>query len=255
MRALAQGWNEFWLAWTFLTRLPAPVQLSYSEAGLNRAARYFPWVGAVLGLLNALVFCLALELLGSISVAILLQLVAGLLLTGAFHEDGFADYCDSFGGQDQQSRLAIMVDSRLGTFGVAGLFSILALRVSLLASLPVHSIVLAIIFGSVASRLLAVSLMVDNDYVKAQGKSKPLATTMDWPALMFSALPLVPILLFLAPLAALLSILFLLIFRFAFVRQLRQRLGGYTGDCLGAAQQVAEVLTYAALVAVYIRLV
>lgn len=255
MHALAQGWNEFWLAWTFLTRLPAPVQLSYSEAGLNRAARYFPWVGAVLGLLSALVFWLALTLFGNIHVAVLVQLIVGLLLTGAFHEDGFADYCDSFGGQDQQSRLAIMLDSRLGTFGVAGLFSVLALRVSLLASLPVHSIALAVIFGSVVSRLLAVSLMVDNDYVKAQGKSKPLATTMDWPALIFAALPLVPILLFLAPLATLLSILILLLFRFIFARQLRQRLGGYTGDCLGAAQQVAEVLTYAVLVAVYIRLV
>lgn len=247
MHALAQAWNEFWLAWTFLTRLPAPRAPEYSEQGLNRAARFFPWVGAVLGLLCALTFCLVLQLTGSIWPAVVIQLVTAMLLTGAFHEDGFADYCDSFGGHNVQSRLSIMTDSRLGTFGVAGLISVLALRASLLASLPLQSIPLAIIVAAVASRLLAVSIMIDNDYVKAQGKSKPLATVLDFPALAVGSVPLLPLLYWL-PLTSVIACAGLLIlFRFVFARQLRQRLGGYTGDCLGAAQQVAEVLVYSAM--------
>ncbi|MFT5032363.1 MAG: adenosylcobinamide-GDP ribazoletransferase [Bermanella sp.] len=253
MQALAPAWNEFWLAWTFLTRLPAPVPVAYSEQGLNRAARFFPAVGAVLGIMCALVFWLTLQLLGSAWLAVLAQTVAGMLLTGAFHEDGFADYCDSFGGQDVQSRLAIMTDSRLGTFGVAGLFSILALRGSLLVSLPLNSIPAAIIFAAVASRLLAVSIMVDSDYVKAQGKSKPLATTMAWPGLLLSSLPLLPLLIWLPLAGFILCAGLLLLFRLAFVYQLRQRLGGYTGDSLGAAQQVSEVLIYVTLLAVFVR--
>ena len=251
MHALAQAWNEFWLAWTFLTRLPAPVQPDYSEAGLNRAARYFPLVGAVLGALGALTFWLVLHLFDSVMLAVLAQMIAALLLTGAFHEDGFADYCDSFGGLDVQSRLAIMTDSRLGTFGVAGLFSLLALRAALLLSLPVAIIPLAIIFAAVASRLLAVSLMVNNDYVKAQGKSKPLATSLDLPGFLLAGLPLLPLLFCFAPAALLVCASLLLLFRYAFACQLRQRLGGYTGDCLGAAQQLAEVLAYVALLAIY----
>ncbi len=253
MQLPAAAWNEFWLAWTFLTRVPAPVSVVYSEQGLNRAARFFPWVGAALGIICALVFFLTLQLFGSVWLAVLIQVVAGILLTGAFHEDGFADYCDSFGGQDVQSRLAIMTDSRLGTFGVAGLISILALRTSLLASLPVHSISLAIIFAAIASRLLAVSIMIDSEYVKAQGKSKPLATVLAWPGLLLASLPLLP-LLFGLPLLGVLSCLgLLLLFRSAFVSQLRQRLGGYTGDCLGAAQQLSEVMIYAALLAVFVH--
>lgn len=266
MQTLAQAWNEFWLAWTFLTRLPAPAPPHYSEQGLNRAARYFPWVGAVLGAICALLFSLTLQLFDSVWVAVLVQLIAGILLTGAFHEDGFADYCDSFGGQDVPSRLAIMSDSRLGTFGVAGLFSVLALRVSLLASLPVVSIPVVIVFAAVVSRWLAISLMIDSDYVKAQGKSKPLATAMDLRALVYAGLPLLPLLYWLPPLSSpplsslplalayATAAVLLLLFRFVFAYQLRQRLGGYTGDCLGAAQQISEVLVYGSVLAVYVRL-
>lgn len=255
MQVLTQAWNEFWLAWTFLTRLPAPGRVNFSEQGLNRAARYFPWVGAVLGAICALLFSLTLQLFGSVWLAVLVQLIAGILLTGAFHEDGFADYCDSFGGQDAQGRLAIMTDSRLGTFGVTGLFAVLSLRAVLLGSMPVASIPFAIVFAAVASRLLAISLMLDSDYVKPHGKSKPLATSLNLRSLVIACLPLLPLLFWLPPLASVVAGLLLLFFRFAFASQLRQRLGGYTGDCLGAAQQISEVLVYGALLALYVRFV
>lgn len=247
MRALSQAFNEFWLAWTFLSRLPAPVALQYSEGALNRSARFFPWVGLVLGALQAGVFWLALQVFGGVGIAVLVSVIAGLLLTGAFHEDGFADYCDSFGGHDVESRLAIMTDSRLGTFGVAGLVSILALRVGLLASLPSAMIPVAIVFAGAASRWLAISLMWGSDYVKARGKSKPLATGMTMPALLLAAVPIAGLTVFFPPFFLLICGAILSVFRLGFVRQLRQRLGGYTGDCLGAAQQIAEVLIYACL--------
>lgn len=247
MRALSQAFNEFWLAWTFLSRLPAPVALHYSEAALNRSARFFPWVGLVLGALQAAIFWLMLQVFANIGIAVLISVIAGLLLTGVFHEDGFADYCDSFGGHDVESRLAIMTDSRLGSFGVAGLISILALRVGLLASLPPATIPLAIVFAGAASRWLAISLMWGSDYVKARGKSKPLATGMTMPALGLAAVPVVVLAAFFLPSFLLICGAVLGVFRLGFSRQLRQRLGGYTGDCLGAAQQIADVLVYACL--------
>lgn len=244
---MTQAWHEFWLAWQFLTRLPAPITPAYSEHALNRSSRYFPWVGLVVGALLALVFLLAQALFGQLMVSLVLVTIAGLVVTGAFHEDGFADYCDSFGGHDVRSRLAIMQDSRLGTFGVAGLVSVLALRIAFLAALPPTLIPAALIAGHGLSRWLAISLIVDNDYVKPEGKSKPLAASLDKAGLLFGGVPLLLLFALLSPIVLLVTALVLLLFRQGFAWQLRKRLGGYTGDCLGAAQQSSEVLVYAAL--------
>lgn len=251
---LSAALNEFWLAWTFLTRLPALGQIDYSPEALNRAARFFPWVGLVLGLFQALTYSAALALFSSVWIAALCCVMAAVLLTGAFHEDGFADYCDSFGGQDAATRLRIMTDSRLGTFGVAGLFFALGLRVALIASLPSSLVLIAIVIAAGVSRWTAISLMLNTPYAKTEGKSKPLAEAIDSPALLIAAVPLLPLMAYLVwclnvwVLVA--GIVILTAFRMGFSAQLRLRLGGFTGDALGAAQQIAEVLVYSCMLAI-----
>ncbi|WP_183409904.1 adenosylcobinamide-GDP ribazoletransferase [Litorivivens lipolytica] len=246
---LSAAINEFWLAWTFLTRLPALGALDYSPDALNRAARFFPWVGFVLGLLQALAYSLALSLFDNVWLASMTSVMLGVLLTGAFHEDGFADYCDSFGGQDVSSRLRIMTDSRLGTFGVAGLFFILGFRVLLIATLPGTVVIAAIILSATLSRWLAISLMLNTPYAKSEGKSKPLANAINPRALLIGALPLLPLFIFVNITVLICVCVTLALFRVGFSAQLRQRLGGFTGDALGAAQQIAEVLVYSCMVA------
>ena len=242
--------NEFWLAWTFLTRFPAPVAIHYSPEALNRAARFFPWVGLVLGLFQALVYLCALTLFDSAVIAALCCVAAVVIATGAFHEDGFADYCDSFGGVDEKQRLTIMTDSRLGTFGVSGLVFVLFWRVAVLSLLPMSVALIAIVLSAVISRWLAISLMVSLSYAKADGKSKPLADAIDWPALRIAALPLIVFVFFVSWWWLLLIAVTLALFRVGFVAQLRARLGGFTGDSLGAAQQMAEVLVYGCMLSV-----
>lgn len=247
---LSAALNEFWLAWTFLTRLPAPGKIRYSPEALNRSARFFPWVGVVLGLLQMLVYSLTLSLYTSVWLAALFSVLSVVLLTGAFHEDGFADYCDSFGGQDIASRLKIMTDSRLGTFGVSGLFFALALRVALIASLDSQLALIAIVLTAGLSRWTAITLMLNTPYAKPEGKSKPLAESIDPPALLLAAAPVLPLLFFLDIAAIIALIVILASFRMGFSAQLRQRLGGFTGDALGAAQQISEVLVYSCILAV-----
>ena len=138
--SLKQELNLFYLALSFFTRIPVPKTLDYSDELLNRASRYFSLVGAVLAVLLTLVYLVATQFF-SPAVAVLLVMLASLLLTGAFHEDGFADVCDGFGGGWTKERiLTIMKDSRLGTFGVIGLISILGLKYLSLNELNSNSV-------------------------------------------------------------------------------------------------------------------
>ncbi|WP_372748566.1 adenosylcobinamide-GDP ribazoletransferase [Litorivivens sp.] len=242
--------NEFWLAWTFLTRFPAPVTIDYSPEALNRAARFFPWVGLLLGLFQALVYVLANAVFGHAFFAALCSVAAVVVATGAFHEDGFADYCDSFGGTDTAQRLTIMTDSRLGTFGVAGLVFVLCWRVAALTLLPFTLALLAIVLSAVVSRWLAISLMLSLPYAKTDGKSKPMSNSIDQGALRTAAIPLIPVVFLVNWQTLLMLAVILAVFRVGFSAQLRERLGGFTGDSLGAAQQMAEVLVYGSLLSV-----
>ncbi len=248
--ASSSSLNEFWLAWTFLTRFPAPVAIHYSPEALNRAARFFPWVGLVLGVFQALVYWCALTLFDSAVIAALCCVAAIVIATGAFHEDGFADYCDSFGGVDAKQRLTIMTDSRLGTFGVSGLVFVLVWRVAVLSLLPMSVALITILVSAMVSRWLAISVMLSLPYAKADGKSKPLADAIDWSALRVAALPLILSVFMMNGWWLLLIAVTLAIFRVGFVAQLRTRLGGFTGDSLGAAQQMAEVLVYGCVLSV-----
>ena len=125
-------WQIFWLALTFFSRIPMPSSLPYSEQRMNHAGRYFGLVGLIIGALLASFFLL-IELLLPLSLSLLLTIAFGLLLTGAFHEDGLADMADGVGGGFTiERRLAIMKDSRLGTYGALALVVSMLLRYQLL---------------------------------------------------------------------------------------------------------------------------
>ena len=228
------------MAAQFLTRCPVPASVGHSPHELDRSVRYFPLVGVGVGLLAASVFIALAPHLGRPAAAVL-SIAASLLATGAFHEDGLADTCDGlFGAFDRDRALVIMKDSRIGTFGAAGLVVALGLKAALLADPGIGA--RAIVAAHAASRLAAVALMAVLPYVRQseQGaKAKPVAGGVGPAELAVAgATGLVATLLLDAPLAALLAAsactagLGLWFWR---------RLGGYTGDTLGATQQVVEL--------------
>jgi len=244
----------FFNALVFFTRLPGPGWVEYSAARLNRASRYFPWIGWLVAAVAAVSYQLA-ALLWSHELALLLSMLATILVTGAFHEDGFADFCDGFGGGwHKQQILAIMKDSRLGTYGAIGLVAMLALK--WLALLPLVDLLAALWLGHSLSRALAASFIYSHDYVRedADAKSKPLANRMDSKELMIAlAGGLLPLLAFEA-LWVVGVLLPLLLVRVWFGRYLKRWIGGYTGDCLGAVQQLFELTIYLYLGAGYAAL-
>ena len=233
----------------FFTRVPVPAGWGGKPEDLQRAAAYFPLVGWLVGGVAGLTWWLAVQVWPPL-VASGLSLATTLLLTGAFHEDGFADVCDGFGGGYTKERvLEIMRDSRVGAFGAIGVVMMLGLKWHSVAVLPPTLVPALLVAAHVLSRTVSVSLMTGLDYVRADAaKAKPLATQLGGARLLVvlvtgaAALVLLPMRLgwVLIPLLVtqvLLSIWF------------KRRIGGYTGDCLGAAQQVAEVIFYLTVLA------
>lgn len=250
--AWRREWTLFLVALRFFTRVPVPAGIPHSAPELDAAARYFPLVGLLVGLAGALVYGLAVYLWPP-GVALLLSMAITVLLTGAFHEDGFADACDGFGGGwNREQVLDIMKDSRIGTYGTVGLGLLLATKFMALEALDNAGLVIpALLVGHTWSRLLATSYLVDYQYVQddARSKAKPLATRLSGNGLRFAIVTALPLVFLVSLWQFVAAALVLLIWRWCFGYYLTRRLGGYTGDCLGAAQQVAEVLIYLVLVA------
>ncbi|WP_343733345.1 adenosylcobinamide-GDP ribazoletransferase [Duganella sp.] len=240
----------FFTALQFFSRLPIPGWVGFDPAWLNQASRYFPLVGVVVALISAATYALTAWLLPT-PVAAILSTAAGIYATGAFHEDGFADMCDGFGGGMTPERvLEIMKDSRIGAYGAIGIICMLGLKLTTLAMLPPLAAVGALLVAHPLSRLMATSLIWRLDYVRAEGKAKPLAQKMRGREFLIAAASAaVPALVVIAlrwlPLAALLAgVLTAAIATIWLARKCVRRIGGYTGDCLGAVQQVTEVVFY-----------
>lgn len=250
-----QQLNLFFIAMGFFTRIPMPKWIEVDAEKLNQASRYFGLVGTLIGVLNALVYSLMLPWV-SPSIAIIFAMIASVLLTGGFHEDGLADTADGLGGGwTVEAKLSIMKDSRLGSYGALALLLCLLLKWQLLSELALFdpsSVSLALILGHTLSRVVASSLIFSEQYVSddASSKSKPLAMQQSINELSILLATAVISLLLISFVQALVLISGLLIVRIALARWFNKQIGGYTGDTLGATQQIAEVVCYLLLLIV-----
>ena len=229
-----------WVAAMFFTRLPLPSLPLLTAEDEHRATAYWPLVGAGVGAVVALVWWLA-ALLWPGLVAAGLALAAGVLLTGALHEDGFADVCDGLGGGRTRERaLEIMRDSRLGAFGVIGLIFLVGLKWQAMAALPPAALAGAVIAAHALSRGGAVLMTLALPYARSDGGAAQRMTSRpDSRRAGLAALSLLTLLL-LAPAAWAGCLAALAGVWLVFFLWFRRRLGGYTGDCLGATQQFGE---------------
>lgn len=253
LAVIRREWRNFLLALQFFTRIQVPSFANFNDSDLNQSARYFPLVGVIVGGLGAAVYVLSCHLV-SHSVAVLLSMAATVYLTGALHEDGLADSADGLGGGWDKARiLSIMQDSRLGTFGAVALFFALFAKFQLLLALPSDIVAYSLVLAHAASRLAAVYMMSTLSYVKPDGKAKPLANSMRYGSvLVASVLGLLPLSLLWCYWSDMTSRMLLLLCMLAptlcvwlwWRAKIKRWLGGYTGDCLGATQQLTELAIY-----------
>jgi adenosylcobinamide-GDP ribazoletransferase len=254
----------FFTALMFYTRIPCPKNIDHNPDYLNKASRYFPLIGWIVGGISFVFYFAGTFLFGNV-IAVILSIIAGILTTGAFHEDGFADVCDGFGGGwTKEKILLIMKDSAIGAYGATGLVLLFLLKFyvildtlytsennlqsavcNLLIFLSAHSV----------SRLSAISIVFTHQYSRddASSKSKPIAQNFSWKevvgASFFGLLPLMVLSFFQWQL--LLALIPVFIARFFLARYFQKWIDGYTGDCLGATQQVCEVIFYLSIISIW----
>ena len=241
----------------FYTRIPVPSWMTHDEEMLNKATIYFPVIGWIVGGISALSLW-GFSLLWPWPVAVLLSMVVSVLLTGAFHEDGFADVCDGFGGGWTQLRiLEIMKDSRVGVYGAAGLGLMLGLKFLLLQSFGLQQALIALAIAHPTSRFTALTFIYTHEYCRedALSKVKPLAKQLQFSemllALVFAAIPLLALVVWQSNWMYLGVLVPLVLVKLYLGHYFQKWIQGYTGDCLGATQQVAEVVVYLYLSAVW----
>jgi adenosylcobinamide-GDP ribazoletransferase len=185
------------------------------------------------------------------------MMVFSLLLTGSFHEDGMTDMADGIGGgMTIERRLTIMKDSRIGTYGASALIMVLLGKFLMLSELiQFEQVFVVVVVAYTLSRAVAASLIYDMSYVAeaSTSKSKPLAQKQSKIELLILLVTgLLPCLLLGLESTALLIVV-LVVFRALFKRWLYARIGGFTGDCLGAAQQISELLIYLTVIAIQVN--
>lgn len=239
------------LALQFLTRIPVRSDGIYSAAKMAASPRYYPLVGLIIGALSATIYYAANLALTPLASAVLSTALI-CLLTGAFHEDGLADSFDGIGGGLTKERsLEIMKDSRIGTYGTAALVFVLGLKISLLSSLPIAAAIAGLVAAHCLSRVSSVLVIAASRYVRLEGTGKytssGLSNASIFAVVATGAVALVGLAYALEPGAALWCVIGVAAGHCTMRAIYQRKLGGYTGDTLGAVQQVSEVGAYLGL--------
>ena len=231
-------------AFIFFTRLPFWRLKEVPSECFKHVVPYWPWVGWLTGGLMAMVLGLGSQVM-PVSLAWILAIVTRLLVTGALHEDGLADFFDGFGGGTTRERtLTIMKDSHIGTYGVIGLIVYFLLMLEL-RHLPVPMLCTLVVCGDCWGKLCASQLINFLPYARKEedSKAKVIYNRMSGKELFFciagGVLPLLllPSYLWVALIAPCLVLAFL-------IRMMKRRLQGYTGDCCGATFLMCEMAFY-----------
>ena len=252
MNRLRRELELFFTALRFFTRLPVPGWVGHSTELLNHSARWFPMVGLIVGLTGAAVLWTSGQVL-PLALAVLLSTAATIRLTGAFHEDGWGDVCDGFGGGwSREQILAIMKDSRIGAYGTLGIVLMVGGKLMALSQLTVATAATALLVAHPLSRMLSTALIYGMDYARDEdpqgvSRAKPLAHRLSGAEMTWAATcGLLPLALLPAQ-QALAAVICAGAVTLIAARHFRRRIGGYTGDCLGSVQQLSELAIYIAL--------
>jgi adenosylcobinamide-GDP ribazoletransferase len=244
LTALTELRDDVIAAASFLTRLPVARFASADTGLLARSMRAFPIVGIAVGLIGWVAFTIAAALMLPPAVASLLALVATVLTTGALHEDGLADTADGFGGgEDRLRKLMIMRDSRNGAFGIIALIFSLALRGAALVALATSSlgVGLALIAAHVVSRAALPIVMRQLVPARSDGLGASAGQPDDAAVAWCLGIGIIAALLCLGLSRGLLALIVTGAVVALFAALARRQIGGYTGDVLGAAQQIGEI--------------
>jgi len=239
---MKRTWEEFRIAGGFLTVFPVADGLSSEPERLARSMAFFPAIGLLLGL-GLVVIDSVLAPLIPRAVADSLLILVLIAITGALHLDGIADLCDGLaGGKDREGILRIMKDSRVGAIGVVGLVMVILLKYLTLHNVPVQLKSAALIFMPAAGRWVQVVLATYCGYIRpGGGTGGAFVDNVGERELIIASFTLLLAVLILFGLKGLVVLLLLGLGAMLLLRYFQVRLGGVTGDVLGAASEMMEI--------------
>ncbi|UCB57231.1 MAG: adenosylcobinamide-GDP ribazoletransferase [Candidatus Omnitrophota bacterium] len=231
--------KRFLIALQFLTILPVKISSKLENKDFGGSLVYFPLIGAVIGLVLTLVF-LAFNFLPTLVMAALV-LIASIVITGGVHLDGLADTCDGFYGFTSKERtLEIMRDSRTGVMGTIAVVSLLLFKFTLLASINKNIFPQALIMMAVFGRYAQVLACYASHYVREQGKAKYFIEYASGKGFFIALIFTAVISLLLMGLKGIVIFALSLIPVYLFIHYIKKRIGGMTGDTVGATSEIAE---------------
>ena len=241
-------------ALTFFTRIPIWKWTEIPQKYYSSVVVFWPMTGWVTGGLTALLLWLAAQVFPMLP-AVIIALTGRILLTGGLHEDGLADFCDGFGGGTGKDRiLAIMKDSHIGTYGVMGLIFYSLWYVSIAMSLPLMTAVAAIIASDAFAKACATQLINLLPYSRPEGAKNRISyermTICQSLIVVLSGMLPVCLLAYIDMLL-MVSIIAPIIVISLLTLYLKHKIGGYTGDCCGAACLLCELSMLAAIAMIY----
>jgi adenosylcobinamide-GDP ribazoletransferase len=234
--------KRFLIALQFLTIIPVNIKGKISEEDFGRSLVYFPIVGLLLGLFLALIAFIAGPLPPLVRGSLIL--IAWIIITGGIHLDGFADTCDGFyGKRSREDILKIMRDSRIGAMGAIGLMALLLLKFAILSSVAQEDLWKVLVITAVFARWSQVLACTISKYARDEGKAKYFVEHAKYGACAAGAL--FTLILFWLVMSVKGVILFALLSAamFLFIKCIQRRIGGMTGDTIGATSEVAEMAT------------
>jgi adenosylcobinamide-GDP ribazoletransferase len=240
--------TQFLLAFQFLTIFPIRISRTVREEDLAGSLRYYPLVGAVLGALSAVLFGGTLRLF-SPNVAAVSAVIGLVVLSGALHLDGFADMCDGFyGNRDRDRILAIMKDSHSGAMAIVGVFCLLALKIALLTGFEIDRAVPALVLAPSLARWSMVWLSASSTYARPEGgTASAYIGHVNRSTLLIATLLCATIAFLLFRTPGLIVMAAAVAFTWVFRLYTESRIGGMTGDTLGACSELVEVAVLAML--------
>ena len=241
--------KNFLLMIQFFTRLPINIQLDVDEKDFSKGSIFFPLVGLIIGSINAFAYYM-LSFIFNVSISIVLVMLINVLITGALHIDGLADTCDGiFSSRKKENMLEIMKDSRIGTNGSVAIFFDLILRILLLCSISKNSRILALVLASVISRTMLVFLCYISKYARPEGGMGNLFIgKVEIKNVLLTLFFSIALSCLFLKYFGIIIIVFCVIFSWLFSKYITSKLGGITGDILGAGNELCEIIIFAAFV-------
>ncbi|MDF2366115.1 adenosylcobinamide-GDP ribazoletransferase [Sneathiella sp.] len=251
-KAYKGGWvQDFTVALVFLTRLPIQPGFTFDMSALKTACRAFALIGLIVGGVSGTVYVLSAFMGLPLHVSAILAVAAQIIITGALHEDAISDVADGFGGgADKEKKLAIMRDSRVGTYAVAGLIVVISLKIAVLGSMsdPLFGFAFLVVAAALSRGLMTWAL-----YLMPAARKDGLGHGAGRPDVMAplvsTAICILIVILILGPQLGAIALMSGIVGACLMGLIAKRQIGGQTGDVLGAIQQVSEIFILVACLA------